>query len=149
MEVTDSMIAMNKSIILSLLFLVACGVYYHGAVTPYQDYNEVSYTNKDKSYSQKWALADAQLWCNGGVELPDGTANKRYTVISSETTYSGIMDENTDKVVQTVAGVASTAVIVAGALKKDKNVIAAGAGTGLVTGAAKGDYTTIIRFRCQ
>jgi len=142
---------MQTKNIFALAFLAGCGgAYYHGTVVPYEKYNEVSYTNSNKSYSQKWALEDAQLYCNGGVKPENGQPNRPFKVVEQMTTdYDGVMGEKTDKVVSNVAGAATAGLLVAGAVKKDKKLALAGAGTGLAAAAVKGEYTTKIRFVCQ
>ena len=141
---------MQTKNLLPLLLLAGCGAYYHGTVVPYTSYNEVTYSNTNKTYSQKWALEDAQLYCNGGSNPEKGQPNHPFKVIEQVTTdYDGLTGEKTDKVVSGVASAATAGLLVAGAVKKDSKLALAGVGTGLAAGAVKGEYTTKIRFVCE
>ena len=136
----------NKIVLLSIM-LAGCGAYYHGTVVPYEKYNEARYTNTDKSLAQRWALDDAQLYCNGGQS---GQPNRPFKVVEQMTTdYNGVFGEKTDKAVSTVANAGAVGLLAAGAIKKNKNLALAGVGTSVASNAVKGEYTTVIRFVCQ
>ena len=140
----------NKAII-SALLLAACGggAYYHGTVVPYSNYNEAKYTSTSKSLSQKWALEDAQLYCNGGQKI-EGQPNRPFKVVEQVTTdYAGLLGEQTDKAVSTAATAGAVGLLAAGAIKKDKKLALAGVGTAVAGSAVKGEYTTTIKFVCK